>query len=266
MIHRLWAPACFTRSGQLGGSAVCGRVPFPTCMPAKEGARPSEDLQTPMPERHRPLLMVDIDGVLSLFGVPAREQAQCPGSRDRFHSIDGTPHFLSSTAAAHLLSLSSLYDLVWASGWEERANEHLPHLLGVPAGLPHLRFPPRGQTLKRPLEARGDRRLRRATAAGVDRRRAQPRLPCLGARAPRADLARGDRAPARADRARGATAGCMGAGPTGYRRAGRKDRRQTHWHEGVLQARTVCPWIRINAPLSIYKDLIDFEGKKDKFG
>ncbi|HXN38751.1 MAG TPA: HAD domain-containing protein [Solirubrobacteraceae bacterium] len=85
--------------------------------------------------------MVDIDGVLSLFGVPAREHAQRPEIEGSLHSIDGTPHFLSSTAAAHLLSLSSLYDVVWASGWEERANEHLPHLLGVPAGLPHLRFP-----------------------------------------------------------------------------------------------------------------------------
>jgi len=50
------------------------------------------------------------------------------------------PHFLSSTAAAHLLDLSSLFDLVWASGWEERANEHLPHLLGLPPELPFLRF------------------------------------------------------------------------------------------------------------------------------
>ncbi len=31
-------------------------------------------------------------------------------------------------------------ELVWASGWEERANEHLPHLLGMPARLPFLRF------------------------------------------------------------------------------------------------------------------------------
>jgi hypothetical protein len=29
---------------------------------------------------------------------------------------------------------------VWASGWEERANEHLPHLLGLPPALPFLRF------------------------------------------------------------------------------------------------------------------------------
>ena len=31
-------------------------------------------------------------------------------------------------------------ELVWASGWEERANDHLPHLLGLPGGMPFLRF------------------------------------------------------------------------------------------------------------------------------
>jgi hypothetical protein len=93
-----------------------------------------------------PLLLVDIDGVISLFGPPAA------GSRQRlapdgtpldgsFHAIEGIPHFLSSTAAAHLLSLAALFELVWASGWEERANEHLPHLLGLPDRLPFLRFP-----------------------------------------------------------------------------------------------------------------------------
>jgi hypothetical protein len=81
--------------------------------------------------------MVDIDGVLSLFGERWSPPAPEEGS---FHSIEGMFHFLSSTAAAHLLSLQSDFDLVWASGWEERADEHLPHLLGVPAGLPFLRF------------------------------------------------------------------------------------------------------------------------------
>jgi hypothetical protein len=94
-----------------------------------------------MEERQLPLLMVDIDGVISLFGgwerVAAAQDAPLDGS---FHSIDGTPHFLSATAAAHLLELSSVFELVWASGWEERANEHLPHLLGMPPGLPFLRF------------------------------------------------------------------------------------------------------------------------------
>jgi hypothetical protein len=92
----------------------------------------------------RPLLMVDIDGVISLFGGSqtgigawSDRQARPDGV---FHSIDGIPHFLSAAAAAHLLDLAADYDLVWASGWEEKADEYLPRLLGLPAGLPFLRF------------------------------------------------------------------------------------------------------------------------------
>ncbi len=93
-----------------------------------------------------PLLMVDIDGVISLFGgwtnAVRRAQGQASGraAEGSLHSDDGTLHFLSSAAAAHLLELSALFDLVWASGWEERANEHLPHLLGLPGDIPFLRF------------------------------------------------------------------------------------------------------------------------------
>ena len=100
----------------------------------------------PADETERPLLLVDIDGVISLFGRPpggSHERLAADGSPldGSFHSIEGIPHFLSSTAAAHLLSLAPLFELVWASGWEERADEHLPHLLGLPERLPFLRFP-----------------------------------------------------------------------------------------------------------------------------
>jgi hypothetical protein len=78
--------------------------------------------------------MVDIDGVVSLFGFDAKARPE-----GHFHSIDGIPHFLSSKAAKHLLALASVFELVWASGWEEKADEHLPHLLGLPR-LPHLSF------------------------------------------------------------------------------------------------------------------------------
>jgi HAD domain in Swiss Army Knife RNA repair proteins len=91
--------------------------------------------------------MVDIDGVISLFGGWEHSGLNGQGSVSdsqplggSFHSIDGTLHFLSSAAAEHLLELSALFELVWASGWEERANEHLPHLLGLPPALPFLRF------------------------------------------------------------------------------------------------------------------------------
>ena len=89
-----------------------------------------------------PLLMVDIDGVISLFaGEGARfDSVPDPSAGGRFHSIEGIPHFLSAIAAAHLLALVEHFELVWASGWEERADEHLPHLLGLPRGMPFLRF------------------------------------------------------------------------------------------------------------------------------
>jgi hypothetical protein len=80
--------------------------------------------------------MVDIDGVVSLFGFAGE-----PPVGGSFHQIDGIPHFLSAAAAAHLHALAGIFDLVWASGWEEKANEHLPHLLGLAAPLPFLRFP-----------------------------------------------------------------------------------------------------------------------------
>jgi HAD domain in Swiss Army Knife RNA repair proteins len=89
----------------------------------------------------RPLLMVDIDGVISLFGARLPGVGGTPRSSGSFHSIEGIPHFLSSIAAGHLLSLSSVYEIVWASGWEEKAEEYLPRLLGLPLGLPFLRFP-----------------------------------------------------------------------------------------------------------------------------
>jgi HAD domain in Swiss Army Knife RNA repair proteins len=116
------------------------------CLPVRE----LKTVPTSTPSE-KPLLMVDIDGVISLFGLPGHarpihptgDSAARPGSappEGGLHSIDGIPHFLSATAAAHLLSLAEDFDLVWASGWEERANEHLPRLLGLPGGLPFLRF------------------------------------------------------------------------------------------------------------------------------
>ena len=85
----------------------------------------------------RPTLLVDVDGVISLFGPPAGP-APDPG-RGTWHQIEGIAHLLSSEAAGHLQELAGQYDLVWCTGWEERANDHLPHLLGLPV-LPVLRF------------------------------------------------------------------------------------------------------------------------------
>jgi hypothetical protein len=84
----------------------------------------------------RPLLLLDIDGVISLFGFdPARRP------EGQFLTVDGIPHFVSAQAAEHVLALAHDYELTWCSGWEEKADEHLPFALGLPSGLPHVAFP-----------------------------------------------------------------------------------------------------------------------------
>ncbi|MFN2613013.1 MAG: hypothetical protein ABR536_06570 [Solirubrobacterales bacterium] len=81
-----------------------------------------------------PILAIDIDGVISLFGF---DQDQRPDGE--FHLVDGIPHFLSRDAAGRINRLLGTYDGVWASGWEDRANDHLPMILGLPQ-LPYLSF------------------------------------------------------------------------------------------------------------------------------
>jgi HAD domain in Swiss Army Knife RNA repair proteins len=83
----------------------------------------------------KPLLFVDIDGVLSLWGFGMDEWP----TDGAWHQIDGVSHFLSARAARHLQALSAQYEPVWCSGWEEKADEHLPLLLGLPR-FPHLSF------------------------------------------------------------------------------------------------------------------------------
>ena len=83
----------------------------------------------------RPLLLVDVDGVISLFGFdPSNPPA------GRFEIVDGIAHFLSATAGEHLRRLSGEFDLAWCTGWEEKANEYLPLALGLPTELPLVPF------------------------------------------------------------------------------------------------------------------------------
>jgi len=82
-----------------------------------------------------PILFIDVDGVISLFGFAARE---LPGS---FHQIDGIVHCIGTDAGPRLKRLANRYEMVWATGWEEKANEYLPRLLELEAReLPTLTF------------------------------------------------------------------------------------------------------------------------------
>jgi HAD domain in Swiss Army Knife RNA repair proteins len=83
----------------------------------------------------KPVLLIDVDGVISLFGfaVDARPSGH-------FETVDGIVHLLSASAGEHLRQLSGHFELVWCTGWEEKANEYLPRALGLPGPLPHLAF------------------------------------------------------------------------------------------------------------------------------
>jgi hypothetical protein len=87
-----------------------------------------------------PLLLVDIDGVISLFGF---DHARRPDGR--FLMVDGVAHYLSAGAGEHLRKLGGVYELAWCSGWEEKAEEYLPLALDLPAGARCLTFASEGE-------------------------------------------------------------------------------------------------------------------------
>jgi hypothetical protein len=82
-------------------------------------------------------LLVDVDGVISLFGF---DHADPPGGCPV--TVDGIPHWIGEGAGARLVRLSQTFECVWCTGWEERAEEHLPYLLGLPGGWRHLTLGP----------------------------------------------------------------------------------------------------------------------------
>jgi HAD domain in Swiss Army Knife RNA repair proteins len=87
--------------------------------------------------QQRPILFLDVDGVISLFGFSPGD-GQLPGP---LHWIDGVAHCIPDDVGARLVTLAERFELVWATGWEERANEHLPLILKLPfRHLPCLSF------------------------------------------------------------------------------------------------------------------------------
>ena len=83
-----------------------------------------------------PVLFLDVDGVLSLFGFDTAREP--PGN---FHWVDGIAHCIPGDCGPRLERLAERFDLVWATGWEEKANEYLPFILGLSfRDLPVLTF------------------------------------------------------------------------------------------------------------------------------
>jgi hypothetical protein len=85
----------------------------------------------------RPLLFLDVDGVISLFGFEP-VAGELPGN---LHWVDGIAHCIPEEVGPRIARLVDSFEVVWATGWEEKANDYLPHILGLEAReLPCLRF------------------------------------------------------------------------------------------------------------------------------
>ena len=89
------------------------------------------------PSPNRPILFLDVDGVISLFGF-SLQSGQLPGT---FHWIDGVAHCIPAAIGPRLSRLAERFELVWATGWEEKANEYLPVILKLRSrNFPTLTF------------------------------------------------------------------------------------------------------------------------------
>ncbi len=80
-------------------------------------------------------MLVDVDGVISLYGFDLDNRPA-----GNFVTVDGIQHYLSAIAGEHLRALAERFDLVWCTGWEDRADEYLPLALSLPFRMPFLTF------------------------------------------------------------------------------------------------------------------------------
>ena len=89
----------------------------------------------------RPLLFLDVDGVLNPFPETP------PGFEEHdFFPDDDEPVRLSAAHRDWLQELAEVYELVWATGWGDEANRVLNPFFGLPTfpvvPLPATRFEP----------------------------------------------------------------------------------------------------------------------------
>lgn len=80
-----------------------------------------------------PYLLLDVDGVL----FPIADEAP-PGYRRI--TVRGFDFFMNDKHIAWLAELSSLYELVWATMWEQHAPRHVAPLYELPSDMPVIEF------------------------------------------------------------------------------------------------------------------------------
>ena len=78
----------------------------------------------------KPLLFLDVDGVVSAQPVPGSAP---PGHE---HQLG----FVPEGAGERIRALSSRYEIIWATGWGQDANTYFGPLLGLEADFPVLAF------------------------------------------------------------------------------------------------------------------------------
>ena len=80
----------------------------------------------------RPILALDVDGVISLFGFQGPLD-EAPGT---LHLIDGMAHCIPHGIGERLSRLADHYEIVWATGWEDRANDRFRRSWGCRGSSP----------------------------------------------------------------------------------------------------------------------------------
>lgn len=94
----------------------------------------------------KPLLFIDVDGVISIYGfagnsgIPRNAGASDEVVTGRFHMVDGIVHNIGDGMDRRINSLLPHFESVWATGWGDRANDHLVHLLNLPSELEVVEF------------------------------------------------------------------------------------------------------------------------------
>jgi hypothetical protein len=83
----------------------------------------------------RPLLLVDVDGVLNPWLA-----LECPDGFHEYSFFPGERVLLSEGHGDLLRSLATSFELVWATAWEHKANRFICPVIALPE-LPVIEFP-----------------------------------------------------------------------------------------------------------------------------
>ena len=100
------------------------------------------------PVTDRPLLLLDVDGVLNAFAAWERVDARLPLSRGNVRAptgfepvrVDGYHLLLRPEHADWVARLQTRFDMVWATMWQERAPLSLAPVVGFGADWPWIEF------------------------------------------------------------------------------------------------------------------------------